>query len=69
VVERVRLENSYFYFVDLDVQFENVTYTVDESVSSLDVVVNLLASIERVITLELMTVDGRASAGNGDNHK
>lgn len=49
--------------LDLEIRFQNVTYSVDESDSSLVAVVTLEASLERDITLQFVTVDGRASAG------
>ena len=55
------------YVVDLDIQFQNGTYTVDESDSILDVLITLEASIERDVVLDLVTIDGRATAGTRIN--
>ena len=49
---------------DLNIQFENVTYSVDESDSRVNVTITLFADIERDISLTVNTSDGRAVAGD-----
>ena len=57
------LFNIIFPNVDLVIEFSNSTYSVNEGDSSVTVLVTKMVDIERDVTLNIATMDGRATAG------
>ncbi len=53
-------------FLDLLLEFANASYMVSERQSHVDVQVTLLVNIERNITLDLVTSDRTAMAGENE---
>ncbi len=67
ILSTVTVKYTVFYnciFIDLDIRFQNSSYSVSESDPFLDVVVSLMVTLEREVKLDFVTTGIRASEGD-----